>query len=601
MTEIRILPEVISNKIAAGEVVERPASVVKELLENALDADARKIRVEIEKGGRALIRVVDDGHGMGKDDTLLAIERYATSKIHHDDDLFAIKTLGFRGEALPSIAAVSKFTLESRPADVESGTRVEIHGGKLVHIKAAGMPPGTMVTVRQLFYNTPARRKFLKTINTEMGHIADTVAHMSLGRPEVQFRLIHNRRVVKEWPAVKEPLVRVIQVLGNAVKGKLQPLGASDGDMTVTGHVALPEISRSTARGVYTYVNGRFVKDKVLRHAVYEGFSGRLMKGTYPVGVIRFKLPADGVDVNVHPTKHEVRFRQPKRVHDLITVAVTAALKAGEKPIWSTRLQAEETTPPKGVSETPAIFKRVAKTIKTGLDRIDLPPTEPPLNSYRLNPHADQTHISPTAAEQTSLTEADPGVDLRIIGQLRNTYIVCESPKGLLLLDQHAAHERIRYEVFKKGVDGAKIPRQQLLMPETIELSFTETEILIQILSDLNRMGYEIEPFGGNTFIIKSVPAILGQVATEPIIKTMVEKMAQVGIATNKDAAVNEMITTAACHEALRAKERLHNEEMRQLIAQLMRCDTPAHCPHGRPTWIQWPISKLEKDFGRVV
>ncbi len=286
MTRIRILPEVISNKIAAGEVVERPAAVVKELLENALDAGAQKIRIEIGQGGRSLIQVADDGHGMGKDDTLLAIERYATSKIHHDDDLFAIKTLGFRGEALPSIAAVSKFTLESRPTDADSGTRIEIHGGKLINVKACGMPPGTMVTVRQLFYNTPARRKFLKTVNTEMGHIADTVAHMALGRPEVQFKLIHNERIVKEWPAVKDPLVRVIQVLGSVVKDKLQPFGANDDDISVTGHVAVPEISRSTARGVYTYVNGRFVKDKVLRHAIYEGFSGRLMKGAYPLAVI---------------------------------------------------------------------------------------------------------------------------------------------------------------------------------------------------------------------------------------------------------------------------------------------------------------------------
>ncbi len=598
MNRIRILPEVISNKIAAGEVVERPASVVKELLENALDAGAQKIRIEIGQGGRSMIQVADDGIGMGHDDALLAIERYATSKINSDSDLFAIKTLGFRGEALPSIAAVSKFTLESRPADSDSGTRVEINGGKLVKVAASGMPPGTMVTIKQLFFNTPARRKFLKTVNTEMGHIADTVAHMALGRPEVQFTLIHNKRIVKEWPSVKDPLVRVIQVLGKSVKDKLQTLSATNDQVSVTGHVAVPEISRSTARGVYTYVNGRFVKNRVLRHAIFAGFSGRLMKGAYPLAVIWLQLPPDEVDVNVHPTKHEVRFSQPKIVHDLIVTAVAEALKQGEIPTWSNTRPAKTPSYQTGVAESQVAFKRVAEQPGQRAPRFDAPP--PPSAN-------DPAPLEAPAAFQPKITDPEPQapaemiLDLRIIGQFRNTYILCESPKGLLLIDQHAAHERIRYEFFKRGMDGTRIPRQRLLMPETIELSFTETEILTQMLPDLNRMGYEVDPFGGNTFVIKSVPAILGQAATEPIVKAMVEKVAQVGIVSNRDAAATEMIITAACHDALRAKERLHDEEMRQLIQELMCCDNPAHCPHGRPTWIEWPISKLEKDFGRRV
>lgn len=598
MTRIRILPEVVSNKIAAGEVVERPAAVVKELLENALDAGARKIRIEIGQGGRTLIQVADDGIGMGHDDALLAIERYATSKINSDSDLFAIKTLGFRGEALPSIAAVSKFVLESRPIDSDSGTRVEINGGKLVKVKASGIPPGTMVTVKQLFFNTPARRKFLKTVNTEMGHIADTVAHMALGQPEVQFKLIHNGRVVKEWPSVIDPLVRVIHVLGNTVKGKLQSLSATNNQVSVTGHVAVPEISRSTARGVYTYVNGRFVKDRVLRHAIYEGFSGRLMKGSYPLAVIWLQLPADEVDVNVHPTKHEVRFSQPKIVHDLIAAAVAEVLRQGEVPTWSDNRPAEKFLRQKGVAESQVAFNKLDDPLGPRTPRFDAPPlaVKPP--------SADEsTPSEATSAFQPKSTNPVPVesiLDLRIIGQFRNTYILCETPNGLLLIDQHAAHERIRYEFFKNGMAEETVPRQQLMMPETIELSFIETEILTQMLPDLHRMGYEVEPFGGNTFVIKSVPAILGQAATEPIVKTMVEKVAQVGIASNKDVVADEMIITAACHDALRAKERLHDDEMRQLIQELMRCDTPAHCPHGRPTWIEWPISKLEKAFGRV-
>lgn len=598
MTRIRILPEVISNKIAAGEVVERPASVVKELLENALDAGAQKIRIEIGQGGRSLIQVADDGVGMGYDDALLAIERYATSKINSDSDLFAIKTLGFRGEALPSIAAVSKFTLESRPADSDSGTRVEINGGKLIKVNASGMPPGTMVTVKQLFYNTPARRKFLKTVNTEMGHIADSVAHMALGRPEVQFKLVHNERIVKEWPAVRDPLVRVIQVLGKSVKDKLQAILAANDKVSVTGHVAVPEISRTTARGVYTYVNGRFVKDRVLRHAIFEGFSGRLMKGAYPLAVIWLQLPPDEVDVNVHPTKHEVRFSQPKIVHDLIVTAVADALKQGEIPAWSNTRPTEAFLREKGVAESQVAFKRFEDQPGQSAPRFDAPtPMAIPPSEHEPAPSETPAAFQPKA---TGPAPAESILDLRIIGQFRNTYILCESPKGLLLIDQHAAHERIRYEFFKRGMDGTRIPRQRLLMPETIELSFTETEILTQMLPDLHRMGYEVDPFGGNTFLIKSVPAILGQAATEPIVKTMVEKVAQVGIISNRDAAANEMVITAACHDALRAKERLHDEEMRQLIQELMRCDNPAHCPHGRPTWIEWPVSKLEKAFGRM-
>lgn len=599
MTRIRILPEVISNKIAAGEVVERPASVVKELLENALDAGAQKIRIEIGQGGRSLIQVADDGGGMGHDDALLAIERYATSKINSDSDLFAIKTLGFRGEALPSIAAVSKFILESRPTDSDSGTHVEIHGGKLVKVKASGMPQGTMVTVKQLFYNTPARRKFLKTVNTEMGHIADTVAHMALGRPEVQFKLIHNERIVRDWPAVKDPLVRVIQVLGKSVKDKLETISATTDEISVTGHVAVPEISRTTARGVYTYVNRRFVKDRVLRHAIFEGFSGRLMKGAYPLAVIWLQLPPDEVDVNVHPTKHEVRFSQPRIVHDLIVTAVADALKQGEIPAWSNTRPTEAFSRQKGVAESQVTFKRVTDQAGPRAPRFDTPQLAATPSSME-----EPAPLEVTSVFQPKATSPEPAesiLDLRFIGQFRNTYILCESPSGLLLIDQHAAHERIRYEFFKKGMNEAKIPRQRLLMPETIELSFTETEILTQMLPDLHRMGYQVEPFGGNTFVIKSVPAILGQAATEPIVKAMVEKVAQVGIASNKDAAADEMIITAACHDALRAKERLHDEEMRQLIQELMRCDNPAHCPHGRPTWIEWPISKLEKDFGRQV
>ena len=298
MANIRILPETLSNKIAAGEVVERPASVVKELVENAIDADSSRILVEIEQGGRKRIRVADNGHGMSRDDALLSLERYATSKILREPDLFSIRTLGFRGEALPSIASVSRFTLITRQADADVGTRIEMAGGRINKVSDVGAPAGTMITVAGLFYNTPARRKFLKSITTEMGHIADTIASMALCRPTVQFRLLHNTRSVKSWAPAADPADRVADVLGRGIRSDLYPVRQSTDDVQVSGWVAAARLSRSTSRGVYLFVNGRWVKDRVIQHALFAGYRGRLMKGRYPVAVLFLRLPFNQVDFN---------------------------------------------------------------------------------------------------------------------------------------------------------------------------------------------------------------------------------------------------------------------------------------------------------------
>ncbi|MBW1752851.1 MAG: DNA mismatch repair endonuclease MutL, partial [Deltaproteobacteria bacterium] len=336
MSKIKILPEVLSNKIAAGEVVERPASVVKELVENALDAGSSRIIIEIEKGGRSLIRVSDNGSGMNRDDALLAIERYATSKIFKDRDLFAISTLGFRGEALPSIASVSRFTLVTKDESSAVGTEIVVQGGTVKKVSDVGAPTGTMVTVGQLFFNTPARRKFLKTVNTEMGHIADAVAAFALGRPRVQFRLVHNGKVLKSWPTASDPVDRVVDVLGKSIENDLHSLKFDDNAVTVTGWTASPRVARSTSRGIYIFVNGRLVRDRVIRHALFEGYGKRLMKGQFPMAVIFIKVPYDQVDVNVHPAKHEVRFAQQKRVHDAVAGAVAETLRYGDRSAWIT-------------------------------------------------------------------------------------------------------------------------------------------------------------------------------------------------------------------------------------------------------------------------
>ncbi|MBW1858984.1 MAG: DNA mismatch repair endonuclease MutL [Deltaproteobacteria bacterium] len=327
MSRVRILPEVLSNKIAAGEVVERPASVVKELVENAIDAESTKVMVEIKKGGRALIRVSDNGIGMDRDDALLSIERYATSKIHKEKDLFSIATLGFRGEALPSIASVSEMEIVTRPASSEAGTRITVDGGKIKEVAEVGAPKGTMISVSRLFFNTPARRKYLKTEKTEMGHISDMITRTALAWPDIHFKFLHNGRVLGNWSPTENPLHRIIDIISGDVEGHMCKVGYEDGNVKVKGFVASPDIVRTTSRGLYLYVNGRFVRDKVLDHAVMEAYSGRLMKGKFPLSVLFVCLRHDQVDVNVHPTKSSVRFAAPKQVHDTVARAVSEGLK----------------------------------------------------------------------------------------------------------------------------------------------------------------------------------------------------------------------------------------------------------------------------------
>jgi DNA mismatch repair protein MutL len=322
MPKIRVLPENLSNKIAAGEVVERPASVVKELLENALDAQSTRIIIEVEEGGRSLIQISDNGVGMRPDDALLAIERYATSKISSVDDLFSIQTLGFRGEALPSIASVSRFSLITRDKSSDAGTEIIVEGGKVKSVAEVGAPQGTMVSVKQLFFNTPARKKFLKTVGTEMSHIADTVSRVALGRPEVQLRLVHNHKVVKSWPHVSRHLDRIADVLGKDVKSDLHAIEWGQNGLSISGWIGSPRITRRTPRGLYVFVNDRFVRDRTIQHGVFKGFSQRLVKGQFPIAVVFIKIPFDQVDVNVHPTKNEVRFVNPHQVHEAVKSAI---------------------------------------------------------------------------------------------------------------------------------------------------------------------------------------------------------------------------------------------------------------------------------------
>jgi len=621
MTRIRILPEILSNKIAAGEVVARPASVVKELVENSIDAGSTRIIVEIEQGGRKLIRVSDNGQGMGRDDALLCLERYATSKIATDPDLFAIRTLGFRGEALPSIASVSRFTLISRETDADVGTQIEVAGGRINKVSDAGAPPGTLITVAGLFYNTPARRKFLKSIDTEMGHIADTIASMALCRPAVQFRLSHNNRIVKSWAPAAEPMDRVADVLGAAIKKELYTVDRATADIEVSGWVASPRMNRSTARGIYLFVNGRWVKDRVIQHALFAGYSGRLMKRQYPVSVLFLRVPFDQVDVNVHPTKHEIRFVRQKMVHDTVRDAVVDALRQSDPTRWkaneprSTELVQGPATvsEPHAEYEMPSTHDHSFTQVGDAVDRkaASSDHAAGAENRQKSVPSADPVTIpappiDPTAcygkpAHQALLWKPRFFADLTVIGQYKGTYIICESQDGLMLIDQHAAHERIVFEQLKRHYNARRPAAQRLLLPETIDLGFRETHILEKLAPELDRFGLEIEPFGGNTFVVKAVPTLLDSSGISGLVTQLVEKTAELGVGAEMETILDECLMVMACHNAIRAHQQLTGTQIKAMLEQLDACDNPSHCPHGRPIWIQWRVKDLEKQFQRIV
>jgi DNA mismatch repair protein MutL len=593
---IRILPEILSNKIAAGEVVERPASVVKELVENSLDAGSTRIVIDVESGGRGLIRVSDNGSGMSRDDALLCIERYATSKIITEKDLFAIKTLGFRGEALPSIAAVSRFVLETRATGDETGTRLEIEGGKIRNVSEVGVPEGTMVAVRDLFFNTPARRKFMKGSGTETAYIADTLAGMALGWPQVRFSFLHNGRNVKNWPSVSDSLERAVDILGRDIHKDLRPLSFQSDTLRISGWVGLPGIERATSRGIYIFVNRRIARDRTVQHALFEGYSGRLMKGRFPVAVIFITVPEDQVDVNVHPAKSEVRFVCQKTVHEAVIKAVSDALARNPDPRWA--------GPPQRLLSVPSSEKERGEEKRFGVGEPirSYEPSEMQFHSGKGYPLEEvQAEIRPPVSdEQASLWEKRRFSDLRIIGQVHGTYILCETGNGFLLIDQHAAHERVVFEQFKHR--GSSRSAQRLLIPETLDLGHVEAELMKQLIPVLKETGFEVEPFGGHTFVIHSVPELLEGKNCGPLLTEMAEKTAEIGVSLAADTrrVTDECLKLIACHGAIRAGQTLLLPEMQHLLFQLDQCLDPHHCPHGRPTWIQWDLRFLEKSFGRT-
>ena len=613
MSGIKILPEILSNKIAAGEVIERPASVVKELVENALDAGSSRILLALENAGKSLIRISDNGSGMNRDDALLSIERYATSKIATDEDLFAIKSLGFRGEALPSIASVSRFSMETRDGRSDVGTRIQVEGGKVTSVSDAGLPVGTQISVRQLFFNIPARRKFLKTTDTEMGHIVDTLSSIALAWPRTQFQLTHNEKPIKNWAAAGSTPDRISDVVGREVEDELLPVSQSHDGIRLEGWVSSGRTVRSTTRGIYLYVNRRFVRDSLMRHALMAGFSGRIITGRFPVAVLFLTVSPDVVDVNVHPTKHAVRFSEPKSVHRLIETAVSDTLRRLDRPSWRGADRDLSPAPPTTSETVSRYTSGGAEKESTLSEPAPFPESVPitasaPATTQIFSPLTPAPRESPPSRpvierhQQPLFSERRAFADLTLIGQLHDTYIICESGReGMILIDQHAAHERILFEQLKKKAATAAMAVQQLLLPETVDLGFNEARILNGLIPELSAFGLEIEPFGGDTFVIKAVPSLLSGRQIAPLVTEIVEKAADTGFSPELVTTLDRIRQLMACHGAIRANQRLSMNQMKELLHQLDNCENPATCPHGRPTWIQWRLGAIEKAFLRIV
>ncbi len=569
----------MASRIAAGEVVERPASAVKELIENSLDAGATEIFVTVEKSGTALIRVSDNGAGMTPEDLAVAVERHATSKLRTEADLFRIATLGFRGEALPSIASVSRFEIVSRPEGAANGYRLSSEGGERKETRPAAAPQGTTVTVRDIFFNVPARRKFLKSPATELSHICDVLNRMALAHPAVHFRLEHDGRRVADYAAVGAPRDRLHQVLGREAAKSVAPFDWEQGEFSVRGFLSAAPASFPNPRYLFTYVNRRYVRDKVLTHAIIQGYENLLMKGQYPAVVLFLGLPFEEVDVNVHPAKYEVRFRRQSEVHQAVAHGVRGAL----------RQEARE--PSRASMETPAApFAGVSESASAYGAPL------PGAQIFR-QPAQDSFVLPPRTGDEPAGFYSS----LQILGQILGCYLVCASAQGLALIDQHAAHERVAFEKLRRQLDAGAVAMQTLLLPQTVELSAGEMSLVESRRDTLRRFGFVLEPFGPGAYAITEAPALLPPGDYAQMVRQMVADLAEVDTSRKMRAHLEDRLATIACHSVIRANRMLEPDEMRALLRELDGIEFATQCPHGRPVLIEISRDELERMFRRVL
>lgn len=630
---IRRLPEELVNQIAAGEVVERPAAALRELVENALDAGAGRIAVELERGGKDLIVVADDGCGMSAEEIPLALERHATSKITSLEELHRVLTLGFRGEALPSIASVSKLRLTSRTADDEHAWEVQVEGGQIRPPEPRSAPPGTRVEVARLFYNTPARRKFLKADATELAHCLDFIGRVALVRPGIGFSVRHGRQVVFDAPPTADPAERAVAVLGTKARGKLFPLlweGEVHGErLRWEGLIGSPELLAATTKSIHLFVEGRPIRDRSLAHAVQRAYREVIVEKKYPTTILNLRIDPEAVDVNIHPTKAEVRFRNPGAIYSSLLKALGSVLqnapwKRGAHAAASSvqpplprredhqyRIQEalgayHHSRRPSGGWSAQGFGRRSAAVAPAVPEPVESPGSE----SERVDPATGEILAAPEPvtlrAPVVGEVPAEQGMgffsQLELIGQFHNEYLVCQSHESLYLIDQHAAHERVAYEALRKAAlsDGGK-GAQMLLVPEVVEPGPARARAILDSKEGLERIGFELEDYGGNAIVVRAVPAVLAHRATGALLVDAADELIEHGVAGAGERAIEELCATMACHSVIRGATALSFEQAKALLARMDAIEFAAHCPHGRPVIKEFHISEIERLFKRTL
>ncbi len=646
MGRIRILSDQVANQIAAGEVVDRPASVVKELLENALDAGATRVRIEVEAGGRKLIRIADNGCGMMRDDALLAFERHATSKIHSSDDLLSIATLGFRGEALPSIASISRLEIATRAADEASGTQIEIVGGRVMRVEDTGIPAGTTILVRDLFFNTPARRKFLRSESTELSHVTALVTHYALAHPDKHFELHSATHALFVAPPVQRPAERIYQIFGKETLDQLLPLAAEmqlernglpepppwkreadyqapvPGLLRLSGFTSKPELQKLNRNSMYIFVNQRLVRDRLILHAVSEAYRNILPPTSSPVLLLFLEMPPEEVDVNVHPAKTEVRFRQQSFIHDFVRDSIrntlmrarpaaafldaltsnahaSPSLLPATSPLPGAPAVGEESSPiPQEQDAAPfQLSPPILPLVPGRLDFSDSAPLEISRENNGAPRHDCEAQLLPDDGEMPSLNSL---ATLKPLGQLRESFILATNSEGLWIVDQHVAHERVLFEKILRDREVERVQRQRLLMPMLLELLPHQMVLFERIAAELERNGFEAEPFGPRTVAIKAAPVGLEGAQLERMLVEVLEQTERESQSENLDTVRTRIAASIACHAAIKVNTPLDPVRMEWLLAELAKTEHPTSCPHGRPIALRYAWKDIQRAFQRI-
>ena len=592
MGTIQLLPELVANKIAAGEVVERPSSVVKELIENALDAHATRITISIRHGGKSFIKVVDNGYGMDQEDAELCFERHATSKIRNSEDIFSIQSLGFRGEALPSIASVSRLTLQTKMREQDVGMELSLSGGRREAIKEKGMPDGTSITVSDLFFNTPARKKFLKGDKAEYVSIAETITTISLAYPHVAFKLLKDDELVFDYPSCSNLKERLLTTHHREWVKHLLPLNVEGGEVTISGYIAKAELSRTNRKAQLFFINKRPVKSLPLSYALQRAYDGLLPQKHFPVAIILLTIAPGSVDANVHPTKREVRLQNERRLQEQLTQCVRELVKTSDHSphlFFTYTLDSEKKYSPRLPGSSPT-FKELKETVGANRNYSE---------TAQDVPHLPQRAMEP---EQSGSYDREKGLNVRaLIGQIGESYILAETGEGLVILDQHAVHERIIFEVILDSLDQKTTPSQPLLLPVTIELSFKEAQLLEEHLDILTNVGFGINHLGKNTFSVDATPAWLGNVEVSGMIHSFLQEIREgKGERPLGDMKEHTAKILACKSYTVKAHKKLSHEEMEHLIERLEKTRQPFTCPHGRPTLIKLTLHDLARQFKRT-